>query len=54
MLDITNINTPCYIIDEAKLIHNLEILNGVEKTYGCKDSACSESVFVLSYVSADK
>lgn len=36
MLDITNINTPCYIIDEAKLIHNLEILNGVEKRTGAK------------------
>ena len=31
-----NIETPCYIIDEAKLIHNLEILQGVENRTGCK------------------
>ena len=30
------IKTPCYIIDEAKIIKNLEILNGVEKRTGCK------------------
>jgi len=28
--------TPSYIIDEKALIHNLEILNGVEKRTGCK------------------
>ena len=28
--------TPCYIIDEKKLIHNLEILHGVEERTGCK------------------
>lgn len=36
MLELSEIKTPCYIIDEAKLIHNLEILNGVEKRTGCK------------------
>lgn len=30
------IKTPCYIIDEKKLIRNLEILSGVEKRTGCK------------------
>lgn len=30
------IKTPCYVIDEKKLIHNLEILNGVEKRTGCR------------------
>jgi carboxynorspermidine decarboxylase len=31
-----DIETPCYIIDEAKLKHNLEILSQVEKNTGCK------------------
>lgn len=34
--DITKIKTPCYILDEQKLISNLEILHGVEKRTGCK------------------
>lgn len=29
------IKTPCYVIDEAKLKHNLEILRNVEKESGC-------------------
>lgn len=33
---LKNIKTPCYIIDESKLIHNLEILHGVEERTGCK------------------
>ncbi len=36
MFDITNIPTPCYIIDEGKLRSNLEILSGVEKRTGAK------------------
>lgn len=36
MFDTTKIHTPCYIIDEAKLINNLEILHGVEERTGCK------------------
>lgn len=31
-----NVRTPCYIIDEAALIRNLEILHGVEERTGCK------------------
>lgn len=30
------ITTPCYIVDEEKLIHNLEILQGVEQRTGAK------------------
>ncbi|MBO5344172.1 MAG: carboxynorspermidine decarboxylase [Ruminococcus sp.] len=30
------LSTPCYVIDEEKLIHNLEILQGVEKRTGAK------------------
>ncbi|MCL2633833.1 MAG: carboxynorspermidine decarboxylase [Oscillospiraceae bacterium] len=33
---LQNINTPCYVIDEARLIKNLEILQGVEQRTGCK------------------
>lgn len=36
MTDIAKFKTPCYVIDEAKLIQNLEILHGVEKRTGCK------------------
>ena len=32
----SGLKTPCYIIDEAALIRNLEILAGVEKRTGCK------------------
>ncbi|MBQ9518841.1 MAG: carboxynorspermidine decarboxylase, partial [Firmicutes bacterium] len=31
-----NIQTPAYIVDEGKLIHNLEILDGVRRRTGCK------------------
>ncbi|MDE5854850.1 MAG: carboxynorspermidine decarboxylase, partial [Ruminococcus sp.] len=31
-----DVKTPCYIIDEEKLIKNLEILHGVEERTGCK------------------
>lgn len=34
--DFQNIPTPCYIIDEKRLIHNLEILRGVEERTGAK------------------
>ncbi len=33
---MTDISTPCYIIDEKKLIQNLEILHGVEERTGAK------------------
>lgn len=32
----SKVQTPCYIIDEGKLIHNLEILKGVQERTGCK------------------
>ncbi len=32
----TKLPTPCYVIDEGKLIRNLEILRGVEERTGCK------------------
>lgn len=36
MINFENIPTPCYIVDEEKLIHNLEILRGVEQRTGAK------------------
>ncbi len=36
LFDTTQIPTPYYLIDEAKLRHNLEILHGVEKRTGAK------------------
>ena len=36
MLDIKNIETPCYIIVEKRLISNLEILKYVQNASGCK------------------
>lgn len=36
MLDIKNIETPCYVIDEKRLISNLEILKYVQDSSNCK------------------
>lgn len=34
--DINKIKTPCYIVDEKLLVHNLEILKEVREKAGCK------------------
>ena len=36
MFDKSSLPTPCYVIDEAKLRHNLEILKGVQDRTGAK------------------
>lgn len=36
MTDFSAVRTPCYVIDEEKLIYNLEILRGVEQRTGAK------------------
>lgn len=36
MTDFSSVRTPCYVIDEEKLIYNLEILRGVEQRTGAK------------------
>lgn len=36
MFDINAVKTPCYVVDEKKLIDNLEILKGVMDRTGCK------------------
>lgn len=35
-IDLKNIPTPCYVVDENKIIQNLEILNSVQKRTDCK------------------
>lgn len=34
--DISGLQTPCYVVDEARLIKNLEILRAVSKDAGCR------------------
>ena len=36
LLDTSKLTTPCYVIDEAKLTENLEILKGVQDRTGAK------------------
>ncbi|MBP3379738.1 MAG: carboxynorspermidine decarboxylase [Ruminococcus sp.] len=36
MLNVSDLKTPCYLIDEERLQRNLEILRGVEKRTGAK------------------
>jgi len=35
-IDVTDVTTPCYILDEASFQHNLEILDAVQERTGCK------------------
>lgn len=35
-LDINSLPTPCYVVDEERIVRNLEILNNVEKRTDCK------------------
>mgnify|MGYP000940627789 FL=1 len=35
-LDISRVNTPCFIVDEDSLRKNLEVLAGVKRRTGCK------------------
>ena len=36
MFDISKVKTPCYVVDEAKLLKNLIILDNVMEKTGCK------------------
>ena len=36
MFDYTKMPTPCYVVDESALIHNMEILRGVSQRTGAK------------------
>lgn len=35
-MELCKLKTPCYVVDEERLIHNLEILNRVEQNTGCR------------------
>ena len=35
-MNLQNVPTPSYVIDEAKLVKNLQVLASVEKEAGCK------------------
>lgn len=35
-LDLSKIQTPCYVVDEAALENNLRVLDGVQQRTGCK------------------
>ena len=35
-MNLCKLKTPCYVVDEERLIHNLEILNRVEQNTGCR------------------
>ncbi|MFP5213522.1 MAG: carboxynorspermidine decarboxylase, partial [Acidobacteriota bacterium] len=35
-MNITNVPTPCYVVDEAALERNLQVLDSVQKRTGCK------------------
>lgn len=34
--DVNAVETPCYVVDERKIIHNMEMLKGVRERTGCK------------------
>ncbi len=36
MFDVTKVKTPCYVVEESELFHNLTILEWVEMKTGCK------------------
>ncbi|MCE5283949.1 MAG: carboxynorspermidine decarboxylase [Deltaproteobacteria bacterium] len=36
MLDLKDLPTPCYVIDEPALVRNLEVLDAVQERTGCK------------------
>ena len=45
MQNFSSLKTPCYVIDETKLINNLEILHGVEERTGTKILLAQKDIF---------
>lgn len=35
-MELCKLKTPCYVVDEKRLVHNLEILSRVERDTGCR------------------
>ena len=48
MFDISKVKTPCYVVDEAKLLKNLTILDNVMEKTGCK-ILLAQKAFSMSY-----
>lgn len=46
---LNNLNTPCYVVDEKKLVKNLECLNYVMRQTGC-DILLAQKAFSMYYV----
>jgi len=36
MFDLDNVPTPCYVLDEARLLQNLAVLDDVQQRTGCR------------------
>ena len=47
MMEIHELPTPCYVVDEKKLEENLKILRDIEQETGCKNPAGAESFFYV-------
>lgn len=52
--NLYNVETPCYVIDEAKLIKNLEILKSVQDRTECKILLAQKAFSNFNFLSADK
>ncbi len=46
-MNIHELPTPCYVIDEKKLKENLEILAGVRDRHGMQDPAGPEGILLF-------
>ena len=50
MFDLNNVKTPCYIVDEAELMRNLEILRNTAKISGCKILLAQKAFSMYRYI----
>lgn len=48
-MELCKLKTPCYVVDEERLIHNLEILKRVEQNTGCR-ILLAQKAFSFFYV----
>ena len=53
IMKFDELKTPAYIIDEKKLIHNLEILKSVEEHTGCH-ILLAQKAFSSAYIAIHK
>ena len=52
-MSLENLSTPCYVVDEGKLIKNLELLKKGTGFNWLQDSACTKMLFYVQAVSFD-